>query len=292
MQVKSNGIVLEVERHGPAGGAPLLLVMGLGMQLTAWPEALVEALAAAGYRVILFDNRDIGLSAKFDAWGRANLAAASWRRMLHLPVRSAYLLDDMADDTVGLLDALGIERCHVVGLSMGGMIAQLMAARHPERIRALTLMMTTSGARRLPGPTMKARAALMSRPTDPRDMESVLENTAQLLTAIGSAAFPTDAALQRERLARNLRRSYHPQGMARQLQAIMASADRTPLLAQISAPTLVIHGRADPLVPVAHGIDLAKRIPGARLDLIAGLGHDLPAALVPRFAASISAHCQ
>jgi pimeloyl-ACP methyl ester carboxylesterase len=292
MQVQSNGIALEVEQHGPADGPPLLMIMGLGMQLTAWPDEWVQTLAAAGYRVIVFDNRDIGLSTYFDDSGRADLVRASWRHMFHLPVRAPYLLDDMAQDTVGLLDALGIERCHLLGLSMGGMIAQIIAARYPERVRTLTLMMTTSGARRLPGPSMKARAALLSKPANPRDPESVIENTAQLLGVIGSPGFPTAAADMHARLARNVCRAYHPQGMGRQLLAVMASADRTPLLAQIRAPTLVIHGRADPLVPVACGIDLAERIAGARLELIDGMGHDLPSALIPRLAASVSAHFQ
>ena len=290
MQVASNGIMLEVEQRGPQDGTPLLLVMGLGMQLTAWPEPFVDALAERGYRVILFDNRDIGLSTKFDSWGRANLPAASWRYMLRMPVHTPYLLDDMANDAFGLLDAVGVERCHVVGASMGGMIAQLMAARRPERLRSLTLMMTTSGSRRMPGPTIKARAALLSRPANPNDLESVIDNTARLLGVIGSPGFPADPELLHERLSRNIRRSYHPQGMARQLTAVMASGDRTRLLARITAPTLVIHGREDPLVPVVCGVELARRIPGAKLEVIDGMGHDLPGELIPGFVSSISAH--
>jgi pimeloyl-ACP methyl ester carboxylesterase len=290
MQVTANGITIEVEQNGPADGPPLLLIMGLGMQLTAWPDDFVAALAGAGFRVIRFDNRDIGLSTKFDAAGSPNLLRASWRYFFRLPVASAYKLDDMAADTIGVLDALGIAQCHVVGASMGGMIAQIVAAKHPERVRSLTLIMTTSGARNLPGPTMKARSVLLSRPTNPRDPQSVLAHSEHILKIIGSPGFPTDPVLQRERLTRNLKRSYHPQGMARQLLAVVASGDRKSLLDRISAPTLVLHGRADPLVPVASGIDLAARIQGAKLELIDGMGHDLPPGLTKRLTDSIAAH--
>lgn len=290
MQVTSNGITIEVEQDGPADGPPLLLIMGLGMQLTAWPDDFVTALAGAGFRVIRFDNRDIGLSTKFDAAGSPNLLRASWRYFFRLPVASAYKLDDMAADTLGVLDALGIAQCHVVGASMGGMIAQVIAAKHPERVRTLTLIMTTSGARNLPGPTMKARSVLLSRPANPRDPASVLAHSEYILKVIGSPGFPTDPVLQRERLARNLKRSYHPQGMARQLLAVVASGDRKALLGNITAPTLVLHGRADPLVPVACGVDLAGRIKGAKLEVIDGMGHDLPPGLTARLTGSIAAH--
>jgi pimeloyl-ACP methyl ester carboxylesterase len=290
MQLSANGLSLEVDDQGLAGGEPLLLIMGLGMQLTAWPEDFVAALAAAGFRVIRFDNRDIGLSSKFDAWGKPNLARASWRYLFRLPVASPYLLDDMAADALGVLDALGVGQCHIVGASMGGMIAQIIAARQPQRVRSLTLIMTTSSARNLPGPSMKVRSVLISSPANPRDMESVLAHSEYILQVIGSPGYPTDPVLRRERLASNIRRSYHPQGMARQLLAVVASGDRRALLPQISAPTLVLHGRADPLVPVACGIDLARRIPGAKLELIDGMGHDLPPGLTQRLTGSIAAH--
>lgn len=290
MKVRSNGIELEVEQHGPAGGPALLLIMGLGMQLTGWPQAFVDHLAQAGFRVIRFDNRDIGLSTKFNEWGSADLLKGAFCHALRLPVRSPYTLDDMAADALGLLDALGIARAHVVGCSMGGMIAQLLAARHPERLASLTLMMTTSGSRRLPGPTWQARMSLLSRPRNPHEIESVLEHGSAIFKVISSPGFPTEEALVRERIALSIKRSHHPGGIGRQLLAVAASADRTPLLARITAPTLVIHGRADPLVPVANGIDLARRISGAKLELIDGMGHDLPDALLPRMAASIAAH--
>ena len=292
MKVPSNGIELEVEQHGPADGPPMVLIMGLGMQLLGWPEALVELLAQAGFRVIRFDNRDIGLSTKFDDWGSADLLSGALRHALRLSLHSPYTLDDMAEDTVGLLDGLGIARAHIVGASMGGMIAQIIAARHPARVASLTLIMTTSGSRRLPGPTLKARLALLSAPANPNRIESVIDHGSAIHRVIASPGFPTEEALVRERIALSLKRANHPRGIGRQLLAVAAGYDRTPLLGSITAPTLVIHGRADPLVPVANGIDLAKHIPGAKLELIEGMGHDLPEALLPRLAGSIAAHAQ
>jgi pimeloyl-ACP methyl ester carboxylesterase len=292
LKVQSNGIELEVEERGPAAGPPMLLIMGLGMQLTGWPEDFVRMLAETGFRVIRFDNRDIGLSTKFNAWGSANLLRGALRHALRLPVRCPYTLEDMAGDVLGLLDALGIERAHVVGASMGGMIAQILAVGHPERLASLTLIMTTSGSRRLPGPTLKARMSLLSSPDRPGEIESVIAHGSAIYKVIASPGFPTEEALVRERIALSLRRSHHPGGIGRQLLAVAASGDRTPLLARIQAPTLVIHGRADPLVPVANGIDLARRIPGAQLELIEGMGHDLPDGLLPRLSASIAAHAQ
>ncbi|MDB5803708.1 MAG: putative esterase [Betaproteobacteria bacterium] len=290
MKVRSNGIELEVEQQGPADGPPLVLIMGLGMQLLGWPEAFVELLAQAGFRVIRFDNRDIGLSTKFDDWGSADLFSGALRHAFRLSVNAPYTLDDMAEDTVGLLDALGIARAHIVGASMGGMIAQLIAAKHAARVESLTLIMTTSGSRRLPGPTLKARLALLSAPANPNQIESVITHGSGVYQVIASPGFPTEDALVRERIALALKRSNHPRGIGRQLLAVAAGADRTPLLGTITAPTLVIHGRADPLVPVANGIDLAEHIAGAKLELIDGMGHDLPDALLPRLAASIAAH--
>ena len=290
MRIQSNGIRLEVEQHGPADGTPLLLIMGLGMQLTGWPEEFVRLLAAQGYRVIRFDNRDVGLSDKFDHWGSPNLGRAALCHALRLKIRAPYSLDDMAQDAVGVMDALDLPQCHVVGASMGGMIAQILAAKHAPRVARLTLMMTTSGARRLPGPTLRARGALLSSPKNPRDLESVLEHSSRTFRAISSPGYPTGEADLRERLARNMRRSHHPPGVGRQLLAVVTGGDRTPLLARISAPTLIIHGREDPLVRPACGIDLARHIRGAKLELIEGMGHDLPAALLPRLAASIAAH--
>lgn len=283
MQISANGISLEVEDHGPTGGEPLVLIMGLGMQLVAWHEGFVAQLVARGFRVIRFDNRDIGLSQRFDGFGTPNLALDAFKHAFGLPVKSPYRLGDLADDTAALLDVLGLRAAHVCGASMGGMIAQHLAVRHPQRVKSLTLMMTTSGTRRLPGPTLRVRAAILSRPDDPRSLDSVIAHYVRLYKLIGSPGYPASDAYLHERLGMSVRRAYRPQGVARQFVAIAADGDRTPLLARVKAPTQVIHGLADPLVPVEAGRDLARKIGGAQLDLIEGMGHDLPVPLWPRF---------
>jgi pimeloyl-ACP methyl ester carboxylesterase len=288
MQISANGIALEIEDHGPASGEPLLLVMGLGMQLVAWHPDFVAMLVARGFRVIRFDNRDIGLSQRFDHLGVPNLAIDSLKYAVGLKVSAPYTVATMADDTAGLLDALGIPAAHICGASMGGMIAQQLAVRHPTRVKSLTLIMTSSGSRRLPGPSLKVRSALISRPQDPKNLQSVVEHYVKLYKLIGSPGYPADDADLHERLGQSVRRSHRPQGTARQMVAIAADGNRTPLLGQIKVPTQVIHGRDDPLVPVAAGHDLAARIAGAELDVIDGMGHDLPVPLWPRFVAGIS----
>jgi pimeloyl-ACP methyl ester carboxylesterase len=288
MQVSANGIQLEVEDHGPVTGEPLLLIMGLGMQLVAWHNDFVASLVARGFRVIRFDNRDIGLSQRFDHLGVSNLAVDSIKYAVGMKVTGPYTVADMADDTAGLLDALGIPSAHVCGASMGGMIAQQLAVRHPSSVKSLTLMMTSSGSRRLPGPTLKVRSALISRPDNANDIESVIAHYVRLYKLIGSPAYPADDADLHERLGMSVRRSYRPQGTARQMVAIAADGNRSALLSQIKVPTQVIHGQDDPLVPVAAGHDLAQKIAGAKLDLIEGMGHDLPVELWPRFVAGIS----
>lgn len=290
MQVSANGISLEVDDRGPPDGEPLVMIMGLGMQLVAWPEGLVDLLVERGLRVIRFDNRDIGLSQRFDHLGVPNLAMAGMRHTLGLPVASPYKLADLADDTAALIEAMGLDRAHVCGASMGGMIAQHLAARHPQRVRSLTLMMTTSGARHLPQPSLKVRLALMSRPADPRSIDSIVDHFVKLYGVIGSPEYPTPPQLLRERIGASVRRSYRPAATVRQLAAIMADADRSSLLPRIAAPTLVIHGAADPLVPVACGRELSRSIPGAKLDVVDGMGHDLPQPLWARFRDGIAAN--
>jgi len=283
MKISANDVLLEVEDHGPTDGTPLLLIMGLGMQLVAWHEEFVDSLVQRGFRVIRFDNRDIGLSQRFDELGVPNLPLLGIKATLGLTVHSPYTLADMAADTAGLLDALNIPAAHVCGASMGGMIAQHLAARHPERVKSLTLMMTTSGARKLPQPSMKVRAALLSRPAKPADVDSIIDHYVHLYRVIGSPGYPAGDEFLQRRLGLSVRRSYRPRGVARQLAAIVADGDRTALLAKVTAPTAVLHGRDDPLVPVAVGHDLAAKIAGASLDVIDGWGHDLPMPLWPRF---------
>ena len=289
MKIQANGITLEVEEHGSPQGEPLVLVMGLGMQLIAWHEDFVQMLVDRGFRVIRFDNRDIGLSHSFDHLGVPNLAVEALKHAVGWSVRSAYSLADMADDTVGLLDAMGIAKAHVCGASMGGMVAQQIAARHPGRLKSLTLMMTSSGARHLPGPSMRVRGAMISRPVDPKSFDSIVSHYVDIYKLIGSPGFPSGDDYLRKRLALSVRRSYRPRGTARQLTAIVADGDRTGMLSRVKLPTQIIHGLADPLVPVAAGRDLARSIRDARIDLVEGMGHDLPAALWPRFADGIGA---
>jgi len=263
------------------------MIMGLGMQLVAWHEDFVDELARQGFFVIRFDNRDIGLSQGFDHLGTPALATEALKFTFGLPVTSGYTLRDMAGDAAALLDALGIASAHVCGASMGGMIAQHMAVHHAARVRSLTLMMTSSGARRLPGPTLKVRAAMLSRPKNPRDIDNVVAHYVKLYQLIGSPAYPAGEDYLTQRLAMTVRRSYRPQGTARQLMAIAADGDRTEMLRRIRVPTQLIHGRQDPLVPVAAAHDLLAGIDAVGLDIIDGMGHDLPVPLWPRFAAGI-----
>ena len=289
MQISANGLAIEVDDQGPPTGQPLLLIMGLAMQLIAWPEELVQLLVARGFRVIRIDNRDAGLSQGFESSGTPNLSWATLRYLLHLPVHAPYSLADMAGDAFGVLDALGIDRAQVCGASMGGMIAQHMAASRPDRVSRLTLMMTSSGARHLPQPSMKVRAALLERPAKgPFDIDAEVARLMRLFTVIGSPAFRPEPEVFRARLAASVRRARRPDGVARQMVAIAVDGDRTPLLARIRASTHIVHGAADPLVPVAAAHDLHAKIAGSTIEIIEGMGHDLPAALWPRFAAAIA----
>jgi pimeloyl-ACP methyl ester carboxylesterase len=291
MKVLANGLRIEVDDQGPRDAPVVLLVMGLGMQLTGWPDELVALLLAQGFRVVRFDNRDAGLSDGFDHLGVPSIPLNALRHWLRLPVRSPYALADMAADAVGVLDALEVARAHVVGASLGGMIAQHLAAGWPERVASLGLIMTTSGARRLPGPTLPARRALLSQPAN-REPETLIAHSVGVFTAIGSPAYRPPPDELRERIAASIRRASRPQGSARQLLAIAADGDRTPLLARIQAPTQVIHGVVDPLVPVANGRDLVARIAGAVGDFIDGMGHDLPQELLGRIADDIARNAQ
>ncbi len=285
--VEANGLNLQVDDQGPREAPVLLLIMGLGMQLIAWPDALVADLLVRGFRVVRFDNRDIGLSQGFDDQGVPNMPWAVMRYSLHLSVPHVYSLQDMARDALGVLDALGVQRAHVCGASMGGMIAQHVAVLAPQRIASLTLMMTTSGSRRLPKPGWHVQKELMTRPMGP-GADAAIAWVQRLFGVIGSPAYPMQAAQMQARAQAAVRRAWHPAGSARQLLAIMADGDRSALLPRISAPTMVIHGKADPLVPVACGEQLAREIPGAQADFIDGMGHDLPEALLSRFADGIA----
>ena len=290
MKIKANGIDIEVEDTGGTGPV-VVLIMGLGMQLVAWPLQLVDALVAAGYRVIRHDNRDIGLSQKFDHKGVPNLVWESIKLKFGITPRAPYSLKDMALDTVGVLDALGVAQAHIVGASMGGMIAQRVALAAPGRTLSLTSIMSTSGAKGLPNPKAKVIRALMARPKG-QDREAILKHYVHLLRVIGSPAFPMEESLVRERISAGLDRSYAPFGTMRQMVAIAADTGRARALAAITAPTLVLHGKADPLVPYACGEDTAQRIAGARMVGIDGMGHDLPPEVITRLLPPLLGHLQ
>ena len=287
MQIVANGIGIAIDDQGLPSGEPLLLIMGLGMQLTGWPEALVQLLVSRGFRVLRMDNRDIGLSQNFDNLGVPSLAWSALRHTLRLPVSAPYAMTDMAEDARGVLDALGIQRAHVCGASLGGMIAQHLAAKHPQRVKSLTLMMTTSGARRLPQPGWPVQRVLLSRPAG-REPAAVVKHLERVMAAIGSPGYRPEPDMLRARLQAMVQRAWRPAGTARQLIAVAADGDRSGLLPSITAPTRIIHGEADPLIPVAAGRDLVARIAGAVGDFIPGMGHDLPDTLLPRFADGIA----
>jgi pimeloyl-ACP methyl ester carboxylesterase len=275
MKVKANGIDVEVEDSGQADRPAVLFIMGLSMQLTSWPPALIDAVISAGYRAIRFDNRDIGLSQYFDERGDPNLVWAVLKLRLGLTPKAPYSLSDMAGDAVGVLDALGVQRAHVVGVSMGGMIAQRVALAVPDRVLTLTSIMSTSGARGLPNVRKDVAKAMMTRPAS-ADRGAVIDHLMMLWRLLQGPAFPTDEGALRQRLEASYDRAFHPRGVTRQLLAIMADAKRADELAQVKTPTLVIHGTADPLVHHAGGQDTARRIAGSRFVSVEGMGHDLP----------------
>jgi proline iminopeptidase len=282
---------IEFESMGDPASPAIVLIMGLGMQLTGWPDSFCQALVARGYRVIRFDNRDCGLSGRVPGKKRGNLLLAMAAAALGLPVRSPYTLADMAGDTIGLIDRLGLQRAHIVGASMGGMIAQVLAAKFPQRVLSLTSIMSTSGNRRVSKPSKAARKVLLARPADPKDTDAVIEHMVDMFGVIGSPAYPSTREELRRHIGRSVRRAYYPAGVARQLLASIGSGDRRQQLRSIAAPTLVIHGADDPLVPLAAGRDTAQHIPGASLLVIEGMGHDFPEALMPRLATAIADHC-
>ena len=289
-RIKANGIEIEYETFGKKSDPALLLIMGLGAQLTLWPESLCEGLASHGFHVVRYDNRDVGLSTDFDKWGVPSIMDAFMKLMKGEKVATPYLLDDLANDAIGLLDALDIDRAHMVGASMGGMIAQVLAAKYPTRTRSLVSIMSTSGRRGLPMGKPEAVAMLSAQPEGP-SREQLVAHGMKLRTVIGSPGFPADRAELRALVERNIDRRYYPAGAARQYLAVLASGDRVDLLKTVKVPTLVLHGDDDPLLPVDGGRDVAGLVPGARIETFPGWGHDIPKEMVPRLVASISKFC-
>lgn len=280
-QIVANGIPLHYEVHGPEAGEPLLLIMGLGAQMTRWPSAMIEELASRGYRVIPYDNRDIGLSHKFEEAGAPDMKAVYATMMSGQKPPVAYVLSDMAADAVGLMDSLGIPRAHVVGASMGGMIAQMVAAEHPGRVLSLTSIMSSTGNPALPPAKPEAMERLSDRGPDPHtNLEGFLDHAVSGAKVMGGPNHVVDEAEQRAQSRADFERSFYPVGFARQMAAIVASGDRRPALAGITAPTVVIHGIDDPLVPKDGGEDTAAVIPGAELHLLPAMGHNIPKQLI------------
>ena len=289
-QIKANGVNLEYETLGD-GPETVLLIMGLGAQMTRWSSDFVGELASRGYRVIRYDNRDVGLSTRFDAAGVPNVKWMIVKSVIGLPIRPAYTLADMAADGIGLLDHLAIERAHIVGVSMGGMISQHIAARYPERVLSLTSVMSTTGNRRLPRAKKEAMQVLANRPMS-GDKEALIAYSVNAARVIGSPGYPSAEDRLQRRVRADFERGWYPQGVARQMAAIIADGDRRALLKSVKAPTLVIHGEDDPLVPLPGGRDTADNIAGARLLTIPGMGHDLPLALVDTMADAIAEHAK
>jgi len=280
-KAKTNGIELEYDTLGDPGGRPLLLIMGLGAQLIDWPAEFCAGLAGRGFHVIRFDNRDAGLSTALDELGPPDIAAAYGGV-------APYKLADLAADTAGLLDALAIDKAHIVGVSMGGMIAQQLVIDHPARVLSLCSIMSTTGDRTVGRSTEEAMAALGQPPATTRDQ--AIANAVHSSRTIGSPAYPPTDEERRARAEAKYDRAYRPVGTGRQFAAILASPDRTAALHDVNAPALVIHGEADPLVDVSGGRATAAAIPGAELLVLPGMGHDLPAALWPTIIDAITAN--
>ena len=273
----ANGIELAYESFGDPADPTMLLIMGLGVQMLGWDVELCELLAGRGFSVVRFDNRDVGRSTKIEGGPRPDVMAVA----MGDASSASYTLDEMAEDCAGLLDHLGVEAAHVVGASQGGMIGQTLAIRHPGRVLSLASIMSSTGDRAVGQPHPEAMPALLTTP--PADREGYAEQVVRAFRAIGSPGFDTDEERLRERARASFDRGYYPEGTARQLVAILASGDRTEALRRLDVPTVVIHGADDALIDVSGGRATAAAIPGAELELIEGMGHDLPRELWPRF---------
>ena len=287
---RANGIDICYEIFGDPAAEPMLLIMGLGAQMIHWDDDFCRQLAARGFRVVRFDNRDIGKSSYMAGGKRLTPVELLKLRFLKIPVAASYKLIDMARDTVGLMDVLGIKSAHLVGASMGGMIAQEIAISFPARVRSLTSIMSTTGNPKVPPPTREASAMLMAPP--PTSREEYFERFAKTWKVLRVGSFPEDEALDPARAARTYERGLNPAGVGRQLRAILASGSRKERLRAVAAPTLVIHGTVDPLVRPEGGKDTAASVPGAKLLMIEGMGHALPIPMWPQIIGAIADHAQ
>jgi pimeloyl-ACP methyl ester carboxylesterase len=273
--VQANGIELAYDTFGDRGDPALVLVMGLATQRLAWSDEFCDGLAGAGHFVVRFDNRDAGESTHFHEYGEPRVVDLVARRP------HPYRIDDMADDVLGLFDALDLDTVHVVGASMGGFIAQTVALRHPERVRTLTLIMTSTGSVRVGRPSLRVMLRLARRRAPATDRELAIEETLRIFRLIGSRGFPVDDERLREIAGASYDRAYDPAGYLRQLAAILAQPDRTAALRRLTVPTLVMHGLDDPLVSPTGGLAIARAIPSSKFVGFSGMGHDLPRPLWP-----------
>ncbi len=286
-RTRANGIEIEYTVTGEQEGIPILLIRGLGTQLIDWPTSFIDALVGGGFRVVCMDNRDVGLSTRFDEYGRPDLG-----QIARGVCEPAYTLNDMAADIVGLMDALDIATAHVLGISMGGMIVQVLAASHGNRLRSMLSVMSSSGRPGLPAATPAAQASLNAEPDPAGGVAAIDLLTAEGLEICGSPGYPQSLE-QRLNIARARRiRNYNPSGVARQMAAVVGFGDRVALLGKIAVPSLVIHGADDPLIPVEAGEDTARCIPGCKLNVIPGMGHNIPDGVVPILAGLVMEFCQ
>ena len=283
-----NGIEIAYDTFGASSDPMILLIAGLGVQMIIWDEKFCEQLAAEGYRVVRFDNRDIGLSTNFATAGVPDLQGVMEARSRGESPNVPYTLVDMAEDGIGLLDALGVESAHVVGMSMGGMIGQLMALRFSDRVRSLTSMMSTTGDPKLPPARPEAMSVLLL--PIPTERTAYIEGWLKVWQVLSGPKFPVEEALARKWAELSHRRGLNPNGFLRQMAAVIASGNRKHVLKDISVPTLVLHGDSDPLLPVECGIDTANSIPRAKLRVIEGMGHALPEALWSQVIDAIAGH--
>jgi pimeloyl-ACP methyl ester carboxylesterase len=288
-RIKTNGMRIEYESFGPVSSEPILLIAGLGEQLTQWPRELCDKLVESGYRVIRFDNRDSGLSSKATSGNTLSYSASLAALAEGKSDFAVYSLNDMAKDAVGLLDVLKIQSAHIVGVAMGGMIAQKIASDFPARTLSLTSIMSTTGNPDLPPPNAEVQKLLLSPAPVGSDLHGIISRRVELQRLIGSPDYPVDAEAFKEHTMNETLRSYYPAGLPRQLAAVMESGDRRAELAEVTAPTVVLHGEADTFIPLAAGEDTAKAIPGAELRKVPGMGHDLPLALIDTIAEAITA---
>lgn len=285
-KAKVNSIELFYDTFGDPSSQPLLLIMGLGSQMIRWVPELCEEFVKKGFFVIRFDNRDVGLSTKIEEAGVPDIMKVYQKVLRGETIDASYTLNDMADDAIGLLDFLKIDKAHICGASMGGMIAQTIAIRHPSRVLSLTSIMSSTGNADLPQPKPEALKVLLT--PAPSEREANINISVKAWRILWGSGYPFDEELQRKMAAESYDRSYYPDGFKRQLLGILASGDRTSALASVNVPTLVIHGADDPLVPIEGGKATAKAIPGAKLLIIEGMGHSLPPGTWPRVVDAIT----